>query len=107
MRLVEKQIVYVTKGRRWIYGLTVLLRLVSIWGITKIRTTGNFTDDIPDSDRMIVDLKFFEDHFHGVMPFEITVDTKKKNGVMKLSVLKKIHQLQQVLKNYPEFSKPL
>jgi len=107
IKLVEKQIYIVTHGRKWIYGISVVLLAVSIWGITLIRTTGNFTDDIPDSDRMIVDLKFFEEHFHGVMPFEITIDTKKKNGVMKLSVLKKIDELQQLLKNYPEFSKPL
>jgi predicted RND superfamily exporter protein len=56
---------------------------------------------------MIVDLKFFESHFHGVMPFEITIDTRKKNGVMKLSTLKKIEQLQQELRKYPEFARPL
>jgi predicted RND superfamily exporter protein len=41
------------------------------------------------------------------MPFEITIDSKKKNGVMKLSTLRKIDQLQQELRKFPEFSKPL
>jgi hypothetical protein len=41
------------------------------------------------------------------MPFEITIDTKKKNGVMKLSTLEKIDELQTVLRQYPQFSKAL
>jgi predicted RND superfamily exporter protein len=106
-KVVEWQISMVSHYRPWIYALTAVILGVSIWGMTKIRTTGNFTDDIPDSDRMIVDLKFFERHFHGVMPFEITIDTRKKNGVMKLSTFRKIDQLQQELRKYPEFARPL
>ena len=106
-KLVDWQILLVSKYRPAIYVATVCIIAISVWGMTKMRTTGNFTDDIPDSDRMMVDLRFFESHFHGVMPFEITIDTRKKNGVMKLSTLKKIDRLQQVLREYPEFARPL
>ena len=106
-KVVDWQILLVTKYRPAIYVATVCIIAISVWGMTKMRTTGNFTDDIPDSDRMMVDLRFFESHFHGVMPFEITIDTRKKNGVMKLSTLKKIDRLQQVLREYPEFARPL
>ncbi|MFM2286755.1 MAG: hypothetical protein RLZZ543_2252 [Bacteroidota bacterium] len=105
--IVEWLIRMVTNKRKWIYGLTVVLVGVSVWGMTKIHTTGNFTDDIPQKDKLITDLRFFERNFHGVMPFEITIDSKKKNGVMKLSTLRKIDQLQQELRKFPEFSKPL
>lgn len=104
---VELLIRLVTNHRKWIYATTFIIAGISIWGMTMIRTTGNFTDDIPDTDKLIVDLKFFENNFHGVMPFEITIDTKKKNGVMKLSTLRKIDELQTVLRDYPEFSKAL
>jgi len=106
-KVVDWQILLVTKYRPAIYVATVCIIAISVWGMTTMRTTGNFTDDIPDSDRMMVDLRFFESHFHGVMPFEITIDTRKKNGVMKLSTLKKIDRLQQVLREYPEFARPL
>jgi hypothetical protein len=33
------------------------------------------------------------------MPLEITVDTKEKKGVMKLSTLRKMDELQKRLKN--------
>jgi predicted RND superfamily exporter protein len=105
--IIEWIIKLVTTRRKLIYLLAIALVVVSAWGMTKIHTTGNFTDDIPRKDKLITDLQFFEKNFHGVMPFEITIDTKKKNGVMKLSVLRKIDQLQKELRAFPEFSKPL
>jgi len=41
------------------------------------------------------------------MPFEISVDTKKKNGVMAGSTIEKIGQLQTAINSHPEFSRPL
>lgn len=105
--IIEWIIKLVTTRRKLIYLVAIMLVAVSVWGMTKIHTTGNFTDDIPRKDKLITDLKFFEKNFHGVMPFEITIDTKKKNGVMKLSVFRKIDQLQKELRTFPEFSKPL
>ena len=106
-KVVEMLIQLVSNRRRAIYIATGVIAGISIWGMTMIRTTGNFTDDIPETDQLIVDLQFFETNFHGVMPFEITIDTKKKNGVMKLSTLEKIDELQTVLRQYPQFSKAL
>jgi predicted RND superfamily exporter protein len=106
-KLVEMLIQLVLNRRRAIYIATGIIVAISIWGMTMIRSTGNFTDDIPETDQLIVDLQFFEKNFHGVMPFEITIDTKKKNGVMKLSTLRKIDELQTVLRQYPQFSKAL
>jgi predicted RND superfamily exporter protein len=104
---IEKLIYLVSNHRKLIYGSAVLVIIFSAWGISKMKTTGNFTDDIPQSDRLMVDLRFFEHNFHGVMPFELMVDTKVKNGVMKISNLRKIDRLQNLLSKYPEFSKPV
>jgi predicted RND superfamily exporter protein len=41
------------------------------------------------------------------MPFEISVDTKKKKGVMLYSTIQKIDQLQNIVSENKEFSKPL
>ena len=39
------------------------------------------------------DIKFFEKHYKSVMPFEIIIDTHRKNGITKLSTLKRINKL--------------
>ena len=71
----------------------VLMIIFAVIGITKIETTGNLVDDIPKNDPISVDLKFFEDNFVGVMPFEIMINTNKNNGITKSSTLKRIQKL--------------
>ncbi|MBX7203144.1 MAG: MMPL family transporter [Bacteroidia bacterium] len=106
-KVVDRIFAIVSNYRPLIYSLTFVVIGISAYGMTKIRTTGNFTDDIPRDDRIMVDLRFFESHFHGMMPFEITIDTQKKNGAMKLQTLHKIDALQHELEKFPEFSRAL
>jgi predicted RND superfamily exporter protein len=58
---------------------------------------------------LITDLKYFEEKFGGVLPFEITIDTKKENGVIKNTgrCLYRINRAQKLLAQYPELSRPL
>jgi len=90
--------------RSSVYTVTALLLLVAFYGLSKIQTTGNIVDDIPKDDPISIDLQFFEEHFSGVMPFEIMVNTHKKNGVTKSSTLRRIEKLENVLAEYPEIS---
>ena len=91
--------------RMHIYIVTIAVVILGIFGIFKIKTTGNLTDDLSKTGVLYKDIKFFEHNFVGVMPCEVLVDTKKKNGLMRLSVMKKIEQLQLVLDSFPEFSR--
>lgn len=93
--------------RRWIYYSTIAIVIAGFVGIAFMKTTGYIVDDLQKDDPIYLDLKFFEKHFHGVMPFEIIIDTKKPNGVLRLNNLKKIDELQKRLSKYQEFSKPL
>src|SRR6185436_19966185 len=90
-----------------IYIFVGVLILISIYGISKITTVGYVVDDLPKKDVIYTDLKFFEENFHGVLPFEIVIDTKKRGGALTLPVLYKISRLQKYLAARPEFSKPV
>jgi len=105
---VIKKIIYMISYRRnIIYGIAAVLLLIGFWGISRMKTSGKIVDDFRTDDPIYVDLKFFENNFGGVMPFEISIDTKKKNGVMAGSTIDKINELQKMINTYPEFSKPL
>jgi len=97
----------VTYKRKLVYAFTFIILGAGVYGVTLLKTTGNIVDDIPKRDPLYVDLLFFESNFKGIMPFEISIDTKKDKGVMRLSVIKKIDELQDVIKTYPELSKPV
>jgi uncharacterized protein len=106
-RIVAFIVNVVQKRRPVIYITAVLFVAAGVFGVSRLTTTGNIVDDISKKDKLYTDLLFFEEHFHGVMPFEISIDTKKKKGVMNLGVLKKIDRLQDSLAVYPELSRPL
>jgi len=90
-----------------IYAIVAVIVIVSVYGMTRITTVGFVVDDLPKKDVIYRDLKFFERHFHGVLPFEIAVDTKKPGGALELKTLYKINRLQKILSAYPEFSEPV
>ncbi len=93
--------------RRIVYITTIIIVGLGIYGISLIKSSGYMVDDIPESDPIYKDLKYFEDNFNGLMPMEIMVDTKRPNGVMQLSVFRKINQLEKKLQEYPDLSAPL
>lgn len=93
--------------RAWAYGLTLFLVVAGFYGASLLKTTGSIVDDLSKSSKLRKDLRFFEKNFKGVMPLEITVNTQKKNGVLRLSTLRKINQLQDTLSLYPQFAHPV
>lgn len=105
--ILDKVVYVVTYQRKWVYVVTVALVLGGFYGISLLKTTGNVVDDISKSSRLYKDMVFLEHHFKGVMPLEITIDTRKKKGILKSSFLRKADELQEVLNQYPELSRPL
>jgi predicted RND superfamily exporter protein len=97
----------VKHNRRYVYTVAVFLFLVSTIGAFKIKTSGNLIEDMPKNTGFYKDILFFESEFNGVMPLEIMVDTQRKKGVMKLSTLRKMDDLQTTIEEIPELSKPI
>ena len=94
--------------RKLIYSITGVVVAFSVVGIFQLKSEGFIVDDLPKSDKIYTDLKFFETHFKGVMPLEIVVDTKKKQGVTRnLNNLERIDSLSQYLATIPDIARPL
>mgnify|MGYP001011294480 FL=1 len=106
-RIIEKVVYLVQNHRKAIYIVTLVGIVLATVGVSRLKTTGNVVDDIPQGHPMYVDLLFFEEEFKGILPFEISIDTRKPRGVMQMSTIQKISDLQDTLALYPEFSKPL
>ncbi len=94
--------------RKLIYGVTAIIVAVSIAGIFRLKSEGYIVDDLPKTDKLYTDLKFFETNFKGVMPLEIVVDTKKKYGVTRnLNNLERIDTLSQFIRSINGIARPL
>lgn len=107
LNLINRVIRIVERKRTLIYIIAILLVISGIAGITQLKSAGKIVDDITERDPIYRDLAFIEENFKGVMPFEISIDTGKKRGVMKYANIEKIDQLQRVLTEYTEISKSL
>lgn len=94
-------------NRLGVYITSICLLILGIIGIYKIRISGSIIEDMPKKTAFFDDIRFFEKEFDGVMPLEIMIDTKRKNGAMKLSNLRRMEDLEQTIVDVPELSKPL
>jgi len=97
----------VKRKRIAIYATSVLLLVLSFIGIYQIRISGSLIEDMPKNAEFFEDIRFFEEEFNGIMPLEIMVDTKRKKGVLKLSTLKRMNELEELIIETPELSKPI
>ena len=106
-KVIKTLINIVTNHRKKVYATVVVVLAIAFYGITLVKATGNIVDDLPEDDQIIVDLKFFERNFNGVMPLEILIGSKDKKDITNDKTLKKIEQLQEELDRHSEISKSL
>ncbi len=97
INVVEKIKNIVEHHRKWVYGVSLLIVVISAVGMMKIQTISFMVDEIPKESQMRKDLAFFEENFRGVMPLEIVVNTGKNKGTRKMQNLVLINEFQQSL----------
>lgn len=113
-RLVQPESKYISlflkKADEWvhdrrpaIYTMAASLLIVSAIGITQLKVE-NY---LPKNNPTLNGSAFFEKHFKGIMPFEVTIDTGRPGRVMTPQTLTKIKLLQKEFTQYPEFTKPV
>lgn len=105
--IIDRLIYIVIHKRRIIYITAGILILVGTYGISRMKTTGYMVDDLKETDPIRQDLAFFESHFGGLMPLEITIDFGKPRQAFSLSSLKKLDKLNQELSQDPDLSRAL
>jgi uncharacterized protein len=97
----------VKNKRKVIYTIYGLLLIFSVIGVSQMKVSGSLIGEMPKSASFFKDILFYEKEFNGVMPLEIMIDTKHKKGVMKLSTMRKMDELQNTIASMPELSKPV
>lgn len=105
--VLQKVDYWVHHYRPRIYAIVIVIVAIAIYGITKVLPLGYIVDDLPKNDPILLDMRYFEKNYNGVLPFEISVDTKKPNGVFADGgrTLYKINKLQKLFIQDSIFSK--
>lgn len=107
-KAVVEKLVHLTKNKRKaVYIVTIMVVILSIWGLTKVEATGNLTSDLPESDPILKDIEFIQENFGGAVPFEIMVNYKEDGRKFNNKMLSKIDEVQGILKDDTLFSKSI
>ena len=107
--LLDKVDGWVQHKRPAIYISITLITIICFWGMSLMNVVGYVVDDLPQNDPVYLDLKYFEKNFRGVLPFEISIDTRKENGLFanNARALYKIQAMQRLFAEDSIFSRPL
>ncbi|NQX81771.1 MAG: MMPL family transporter [Flavobacteriaceae bacterium] len=97
----------VRNNRSKIYIISGILIILSTIGASRLKISGSMLEDMPKSADFFKDIKFFEREFGGIMPVEILVNTKKKEGIWKSSTIKRVDKLSDKISEIPFLTKSL
>ncbi len=89
-----KLLSWIFKNTKAIWVGTILLTLISFWGISRINLNNYLIEGLTTHDELRQDFFFFENNFSGVRPFEIiltpTDSTSSVLGVRELRAMDKL-----------------
>ena len=97
----------VKKKRIPVFIISILCLCISIVGINKIEISGNLIEDMPKKSGFVKDIKFFEKEFKGILPLEIMIDSRRKNGMIRLGNIKRMNDFHEHILRIPELSSPI
>lgn len=92
--IFEKVQHVILNKRKYVYGTTVSILLLSSYFVFNVKVNSFFFDDLPDNTKEIQDLKFIDKNYGGVMPLDVVVYTEKSESVVTLKSLRLISRLQ-------------
>ena len=101
---------WVVRHPKLVYSITGIALVLCTAGVFQLKTVARIVDDLPQNDQIYTDLRFFESNFHGVMPLEIVIDTRKKNrlgGMRALEVFERVDSLSAAIQRDSRMNRPL
>ncbi len=107
VKFLNKVEIWVFGHRKTILITTAIVVLFSIAGILQLKSVAFIVDDLPKTDKIYTDLKFFEKNFRGIMPLEIVIDSKKRRGLRGLKPFYKVDSLAMYIASKSEMNRPL
>ena len=84
----------VLKYKNWTYGITVIIIILSFWGMSKVWINSSFLEKFEkDSDIVLTD-KFINEHFGGTSTLNVVLEGKDTDSFKNPDVLKLMVKMQ-------------
>lgn len=95
---LEKGFLFVMKKRKPIIVTSILVMVISVFGMLQIETNNFMMDDLKESEQMKQDFNFFDENFGGIRPFELSIRIKDKDKkVWDKAIIQKLDSVETYL----------
>ena len=88
---------WIFRNQKTIIITSCVLVVLSIIGVTKIRVNNILLEDLSDGVKIKQDFMFFDKHYSGVRPLELSIEIKNKN-VWDYEVMQQLNSIDEFLK---------
>lgn len=106
--VLVNRFIHLAKNKRpLVYITTVVIVVISLFGLWRVEATGNLTGDLPEGDSILEDVTFISENFGGAIPFEIMVNYKEPGRLLSKNTLTRIEETQNLLQEKNVFSKSI
>jgi len=90
---------WIFRHQKTILGITALILLLSVIGMSKIRVNNILLEDLDDKVKIKQDFNFFDEHYSGVRPLELIVTVKAPGKtVWDYEVLEQLNRVDEFIK---------
>ena len=98
-RVMRKVLFWIFRNQKTIFVTSCLLVALSIIGIYQIKVNNILLEDLSDKVKIKQDFIFFEKHYSGVRPLELSIEIKNKNKtVWDYEIMKQLNSIDEFLK---------
>ncbi|NOY61115.1 MAG: MMPL family transporter [Calditrichaeota bacterium] len=92
----------VLKHKNMVYGITIFIAAISIWGMTKVWINSSFLDKFEKNSDIVLTDHFINEHFGGTSTLNVILEGKNNDTFKEPQVLKLMVKMQdEVVGNLP------
>ena len=97
--IMRKGLFWIFRNQKTIIAITAVLVVLSVFGITKIKTNNLLLDDLSDKIKVKQDFNFFDKEYSGVRPLELEIKIKAADkNIWDYSIIKQLNGLDEFIK---------
>jgi predicted RND superfamily exporter protein len=98
-RKLSKGFVFTLRYGKVMLGLTAVVLVISAFGVMKIEQKNKLLEELPLDSPLLSEISYFNDHFIGTRPFEMSLELNDSASFFDYEVLKQIDTLDYFLQN--------
>lgn len=97
--IMRSGLFWIFRNQKLILLITAVIIAVSSFGIYKIRVNNILLEDLSEKVKIKQDFNFFDKHYSGVRPFEMSIELKDKNKtIWDYEVMKELYKVDEFIK---------